>query len=51
VDLGAIYDKLKKEITDWTGGFITSYDIGKNILTNKKLLNGAEECRFWYKKG
>ncbi len=50
VDLSSIYDKLKKEIEWGTGGFITSYDIGKNNLANKKVLNGAEECRYWYKK-
>lgn len=50
VDLGDIYDKLKREIEWGAGGFITSYDIGKNQLANKKVLNGAEECRYWYKK-
>lgn len=48
--LGDIYDKLKNEIEWGAGGFITSYDIGKNQLANKKILNGAEECRYWYKK-
>lgn len=50
VDLGDIYDKLKKEVEWGAGGFITSYDIGRNQLANKKVLNGAEECRYWYKK-
>lgn len=51
VDLKEIYEKLKREIEYSAGGCITSYDIGKNQLANKKVLNGAEECRYWYKKG
>ena len=49
--LGEIYAKLIKNTMENGGGFITTYDIGKNTLANKKLLNGAEECRFWYRKG
>ncbi len=47
----SIYTKLVKNISEQGGGFITNYDIGKNQLANKKLLNGGEECRFWYRKG
>jgi 23S rRNA G2445 N2-methylase RlmL len=49
--IDTIYQKLVKHISEQGGGFITSYDIGKNGLANKKLLNGGAECRFWYKKG
>lgn len=48
--LPEIYAKLVKNTMENGGGFITTYDIGKNSLANKKLLNGAEECRFWYRK-
>jgi putative N6-adenine-specific DNA methylase len=48
--IDAIYQKLVKNVSEQWGGFITSHDIGKNQLANKKLLNGGEECRFWYKK-
>ncbi|MBC7503828.1 class I SAM-dependent RNA methyltransferase [Candidatus Gracilibacteria bacterium] len=48
--IDAIYQKLVKNVGEQGGGFITSHDIGKNQLANKKLLNGGEECRFWYKK-
>jgi putative N6-adenine-specific DNA methylase len=49
--IDTIYQKLVKNVSDQWGGFITSHDIGKNGLANKKLLNGGEECRFWYLKG
>lgn len=50
-EIDAIYSKLIKHITEFGGGFITSHPIEtKHQLSNKKLLNGWEECRFWYKK-
>jgi putative N6-adenine-specific DNA methylase len=51
-DLETIYEKLTKEIRENNWGFITSFSLRdtKN-LANKKLFNGSEECRFWYKKG
>lgn len=51
-ELEKIYQKLTSMIEKNGGGFITSYE-SKNTkwLANKKLLNGSEECRFWYKKG
>jgi 23S rRNA G2445 N2-methylase RlmL len=49
--LPEIYAKLVKNMMENGGGFITTYDIGKNSLANKKLRSGAEECRFWYRKG
>ena len=46
-----IYKKLVKTVWEKWGGFITSYQLEtKHQLANKKLLNGWEECRFWYKK-
>lgn len=45
-----IYKKLPAVIETNGGGFITSYPIVAKNLANKKLLNGGEECRFWYKK-
>lgn len=46
-----IYHALENIIAKNNGGFITSYPI-ENVhqLFNKKLLNGSQECRFWYKK-
>ncbi len=49
--IDAIYQRLVRDVSAQWGGFITSHDIGKNQLANKKLLNGGEECRFWYLKG
>jgi 23S rRNA G2445 N2-methylase RlmL len=50
-DLDAIYKKLIKDVKESKGGFITTYPIDIRFgLANKKLLNGSEECRFWYKK-
>lgn len=50
-EIDSIYTKLIKHITQFGGGFITSHPIeSKHQLANKKLLNGWEECRFWYKK-
>ena len=50
-DLDEIYKKLIKEVKESKGGFITTYPIDVRFgLANKKLLNGSEECRFWYKK-
>ncbi len=49
--LEEIYMKLISEIAENGGGFITSYELLKDHhLANKKLLNGNEECRFWYRK-
>ena len=49
--LDEIYVKLTREVTENGGGFITSYELPKDHrLANKKLLNGSEECRFWYRK-
>lgn len=50
-DIDDIYKKLIREVGENGGGFITSYPIDVRFgLANKKLLNGGEECRFWYKK-
>lgn len=50
-DLDAIYKKLIKEVKETGGGYITTYPIDVRFgLANKKLMNGSEECRFWYKK-
>lgn len=50
-ELENIYNKLIRDVSENAWGLITSYEI-KNTqsLANKKLLNGSEECRFWYKK-
>lgn len=50
-DFDALYSDLEKNIAANHGGFITSFErnLGKE-WSNKKLLNGSEECRFWYKK-
>jgi putative N6-adenine-specific DNA methylase len=49
--LNEIYKKLIREVKENGGGFITTYPIDVRFgLANKKLLNGAEECRFWYRK-
>jgi putative N6-adenine-specific DNA methylase len=48
--LESIYTKLVKIVSEKWGGFITSHPLEKHSLANKKLLNGGEECRFWYKK-
>lgn len=49
--IDAIYKKLVQQVWEKWGGFITSYPLDiKHQLANKKLLNGGEECRFWYKK-
>ncbi|GAB0174253.1 MAG: class I SAM-dependent RNA methyltransferase [Candidatus Altimarinota bacterium] len=49
--LHEIYTKLIKEIREYGGGFITTFPVDiRHGLANKKLLNGSEECRFWYKK-
>lgn len=51
-ELERIYTKLSKEVRENGGGFITSYHLDDiKDFSNKKLLNGSEECRFWYKKG
>ena len=45
------YRKLIRLVGEKSGGFITSFPLDtKHQLANKKLLNGGEECRFWYKK-
>ncbi len=64
-DLADIYTKLIHEVSEHGWGFITTYPIvqnpqsakadssfqkGASPLANRKLLNGGEECRFWYKK-
>jgi putative N6-adenine-specific DNA methylase len=48
--LSEIYTQLIHDIEQHGWGCITSVDIGKHSLSNKKLLNWGEECRFWYKK-
>jgi 23S rRNA G2445 N2-methylase RlmL len=49
--LDEIYKKLIREVRENGGGFITTYPVDVRFgLANKKLLNGAEECRFWYRK-
>ncbi len=50
-DLDDIYKKLIHEVSESGWGFITSYPVDVRFwLANRKLLNGGEECRFWYKK-
>lgn len=50
-NLHEIYTKFVHAVQQNGGGFITSYPIDiRHGLANKKLLNGGEECRFWYKK-
>lgn len=50
-ELEKIYKNLIREVKENGWGFITSYPIDVRFgLANKKLLNWAEECRFWYKK-
>ena len=50
-NLHEIYTKIVHTVTKNGGGFITSYPVDvRHGLANKKLLNGGEECRFWYKK-
>jgi len=49
-ELEDIYKKLVGTIERNGGGFISSHPIFAKGLANKKLLNGWEECRFWYKK-
>ena len=50
-DLHVLYTKLIHEVEKHGGGFITSYPVDvRHGLANKKLQNGNEECRFWYKK-
>lgn len=49
--IDTIYKKLIKEVCENGWWCITSYPLeNKHQLSNKKLLNGGEECRFWYKK-
>ena len=49
--MDSIYKKLINEVWENGWGCITSYPIeSKHQLANKKLLNGGEECRYWYKK-
>ncbi len=50
-DLHELYTKLIHSIEKNGGGFITSYPVDVRYgLANRKLLNGRDECRFWYKK-
>lgn len=50
-NLHEIYTKIVHTVSKNGGGFITSYPVDvRHGLANKKLLNGGEECRFWYKK-
>lgn len=50
-NLDELYIKLIHAIEENSGGFITSHGVDvRHGLANKKLLNGNEECRFWYKK-
>lgn len=50
-DLDAIYKKLIMDAKENGWWFITTYPIDVRFwLANKKLLNGSEECRFWYRK-
>jgi 23S rRNA G2445 N2-methylase RlmL len=51
IDLHEIYTGLIHHVTANGWGFITSHpiDVGHG-LANRKLLNGSEECRYWYKK-
>lgn len=48
-NLDALYTTLEALIENRHGGYITNVvrNPGRN-WKNKKLLNGAEECRFWY---
>jgi putative N6-adenine-specific DNA methylase len=50
-NLAEIYKELYNKIISNGGWFITSFSLETTLgLSNKKLLNGADECRFWYKK-
>ncbi len=50
-DLDDLYTDLERAIGAHHGGFITSFERNPGAgWSNKKLLNGSEECRFWYKK-
>ena len=50
-DLDGIYTRLLGEIQRNGGGCITTYGVDVRYgLANRKLLNGGEECRFWFKK-
>ncbi len=50
-DLDDIYKKLIQEASENGWGFITTYPVDVRFgLANRKLLNGSEECRFYYKK-
>lgn len=50
-NLGELYTKLIHTVQENGGWFITSFTVDvRHGLANKKLLNGNEECRFWYKK-
>lgn len=50
-NLGELYTKLIHTVQANGGWFITSFTVDvRHGLANKKLLNGNEECRFWYKK-
>jgi 23S rRNA G2445 N2-methylase RlmL len=50
-NLDEIYKKLIMQVQETGGGFITTYPVDVRFgLANKKLLNGSEECRYWYKK-
>ena len=50
-DLDEIYKKLIAEVSKNGGGFITNYPVDVRYgLANRKLLNGSDECRFYYKK-
>ncbi len=49
--LDEIHMKLIHTIEAWKWWFITNFWVDiRHWLANKKLLNGSEECRFWYKK-
>jgi putative N6-adenine-specific DNA methylase len=51
IDLHEIYTELIHHVTANGWGFITSHPIDvRHGLANRKLLNGSEECRYWYKK-
>lgn len=50
-DLDEIYKRLIAKVSGYGGGFITNYPVDVRFgLANRKLLNGSEECRFYYKK-
>ena len=50
-DLDEIYKRLITKVSGYGGGFITNYPVDVRFgLANRKLLNGSEECRFYYKK-